>query len=265
MKDSLATIRALIARDRLVDALDACERSIGGRSSEIADELVALRARLESTRRDARRGMISSADEAVGLTRIRFALLAILDELSDVAGTTDDDRDDVGAGDEPGRSVFISYNHADGSAMEALADALREAGVEVWVDRTHLAAGEPIETFIRRAIRETSTTLSLVSSRSLLSDWVAMETLGTLAAETFTGRRRLVAGFLDGDSFAPGFRLDATDRIDERLTELDRLAVAHRERQLDTRDLDHQRNRLIRLRNGLGDILDRFRNALMVD
>lgn len=259
MRNPLESIRQLIAHDQLKRALDDSSALLERLDSEQRAEVIALRARTEQAQRQTRRGLISSEQEAVEKNRIRFALLSILDELK-ATPAADEDR-----GPASQTSVFISYSHADRPVMARLERALSERGIEVWTDLTKLAAGESIPDFIPRAIRKTGATLSIVSSASLLSDWVALETLHTFAAELFTSKRRFIAGYLDERFLNPAFRMDATTSLDQRLTELDRLAFLHRERQLDTQDLESQRGRLIRLRNGLGEILQRLRESLTVD
>lgn len=48
--------------------------------------------------------------------------------------------------------VFVSYVREDAEIVDRLADELRAAGVEVWLDRTHIRPGERWRMAIRRAI-----------------------------------------------------------------------------------------------------------------
>jgi hypothetical protein len=50
--------------------------------------------------------------------------------------------------------AFLSYVREDLASAERLATALREAGVDVWMDRSHILPGQRWQTVIRNAIRE---------------------------------------------------------------------------------------------------------------
>ena len=72
--------------------------------------------------------------------------------------------------------VFISYNHEDHVVAARIKEKLVNAGLEVFIDTESMRTGENISEFIEKCIRESGITLSIVSSNSLLSAWVAMET-----------------------------------------------------------------------------------------
>jgi cold shock CspA family protein len=63
--------------------------------------------------------------------------------------------------------VFISYAKEDKSFAEKLYNDLRQAGVIPWLDSVDLTPGQPWETTIRRAIKDSSYFLALLSSRSV--------------------------------------------------------------------------------------------------
>jgi len=71
--------------------------------------------------------------------------------------------------------IFISYNHNDSNAGEAITNYLREAGFEVIRDTDEMRTGEKIEDFIARAVSETDIILWLASLNSLKSGWVTHE------------------------------------------------------------------------------------------
>jgi TolB-like protein/Flp pilus assembly protein TadD len=64
------------------------------------------------------------------------------------------------------RVVFLSYCSEDAPAARRIADALRDAGIEVWLDQSELRGGEAWDQSIRRRIRECALFLPVVSTRS---------------------------------------------------------------------------------------------------
>jgi hypothetical protein len=64
-------------------------------------------------------------------------------------------------------AVFLSYASEDRPAAQALADGLREAGVDVWFDRDRLRAGDRWERQVRRGIETASLFLPLLSQAAL--------------------------------------------------------------------------------------------------
>ena len=67
---------------------------------------------------------------------------------------------------EPG-SVFLSYASEDRPAAETLAAALEAAGIDVFFDQQSLQAGDDFETQLRRAIRECSLFVAMISQHAL--------------------------------------------------------------------------------------------------
>jgi hypothetical protein len=80
-------------------------------------------------------------------------------------------------------TVFISYNHSDGKIADKLKATLERNGIVVRIDKAVMEADASIQEFIESSIRNTDVTLSIISNRSLLSAWVALESI-----ETFTMR-----------------------------------------------------------------------------
>ena len=65
-----------------------------------------------------------------------------------------------------GAAVFISYASQDAEVAHRLRDALRDAGVEVWLDQSELRGGDAWDTSIRRQIRECALFVPLISSNT---------------------------------------------------------------------------------------------------
>lgn len=162
-------------------------------------------------------------------------------------------------------TVFISYNHADSEIAERLNAALKKNGIEVRIDRAVMEAGATIQEFIESSIRETEVTISIVSNRSLLSAWVALESIETFYKEKSNGGKKFIACYIDDDFFGTDFRLNATKQIDAKIAEIDNNIPTYITLKIDTNDLNNQKSRLYKLRNNLGDILVRLRESLCLD
>lgn len=162
-------------------------------------------------------------------------------------------------------AVFLSYNHADAKIAAALRAALEANRVAVRIDSKDMAPGEQIRAFILNSIASTDATVCVVSRQSLLSGWVALESLLALAVEELWGQRRFIACYLDDDFLDLGFSVKATGIIDRKLAEIDKLIEKHRAKRIDTAELNDEKSRLFRLRGGLGDVLARLRGGLCLD
>jgi hypothetical protein len=173
------------------------------------------------------------------------------------------------AGGAPARSgrkkVFISYNHEDAEVAVALRDVLSRNGVEVIIDVNSMTVGQRIEEFIMQSIRAADAVVSIVSTSSLLSSWVAMETIKSLHGQEGVNGKIFIGCYLSDDYFRPEFRLECTRQIDERLQLIDRLIAEYAEKKLDPVDLNEEKTRLFDLRNHLGAILAQLKQTLCLD
>jgi len=64
------------------------------------------------------------------------------------------------------RGIFISYAREDLEAASKIADALRAAGLEVWLDLSELRGGDAWDGQIRRQIRDCALFLAVISQRT---------------------------------------------------------------------------------------------------
>jgi TIR domain-containing protein len=71
--------------------------------------------------------------------------------------------------------IFISHSHQDISTVQALATALSQRGLSVWVDRSDIEEGDAYDTQIEEAIAQTSVVIVLWSEHSTRSHWVRAE------------------------------------------------------------------------------------------
>ncbi len=67
---------------------------------------------------------------------------------------------------EPARAIFVSYAREDTGVAGRLAGALREAGLEVWFDRSELRGGDTWDHKIRRQIRECALFMPVISAQT---------------------------------------------------------------------------------------------------
>src|SRR5262245_1842070 len=128
------------------------------------------------------------------------------------------------------KKVFISYNHEDGHVAERLKSALEEKGILVTIDNVTMRAGASIHEFIESSIRDVDVTLSIISNRSLLSAWVALESVTAFYSEKFRSGGKFIACYLDDDFFKDDYHLNATERIDARINEIEQLFQKHAEK-----------------------------------
>jgi adenylate cyclase len=67
---------------------------------------------------------------------------------------------------EPSHAVFLSYASQDGEAAQRICDALRAAGIEVWLDQSELRGGDAWDRQIRRQIHDCALFVPVISAHS---------------------------------------------------------------------------------------------------
>lgn len=163
------------------------------------------------------------------------------------------------------KTVFISYNHNDTAIAQKLKSRLIADGIKVTIDSDAMGAGENIKEFIEKAVRETETTLSIVSVNSLLSAWVAMETLDTMGLRLGKEVKKFIPCYTEPDFFDPGFTDTSTKKLNEKISSL-AVIIENRVKQgQDSLDVNDEYSRLIKLRNSLAEIVGHLRNSLCID
>jgi hypothetical protein len=160
--------------------------------------------------------------------------------------------------------VFLSYNHENTQIAAKLHRFLADQGIPVRIDSANMQPGERIQDFISQSIARSETVVSLVSSSSLLSAWVASETIQSLQRNKWAGGR-FIACYLDDAFFAPECRLNFTRQIDDRLRRIEELIPDYAAKHIDTVDLNEEKSRLYDLRNNLGLILATLKDSLCLD
>jgi hypothetical protein len=66
----------------------------------------------------------------------------------------------------PARAAFLSYASQDAKAAARICDALRAAGIEVWLDQSELRGGDAWDRQIRRQIHDCALFIPLISQHS---------------------------------------------------------------------------------------------------
>ena len=64
---------------------------------------------------------------------------------------------------DPSRAVFLSYASQDAEPAQRIAEALREAGIEVWFDQSELRGGDVWDQMIRKQIRACALFIPVIS------------------------------------------------------------------------------------------------------
>ena len=89
------------------------------------------------------------------------------------------------------KEIFLSYSRLDSSTVQALAAALEEKGVSVWIDRSGIEEGDAYDTQIEDAIAQTRVVIVVWSQHSVKSHWVRAEAAYAL------GKHKLVTIAID--------------------------------------------------------------------
>lgn len=160
--------------------------------------------------------------------------------------------------------IFISYNHKDQSTALQIKDKLTAAGFEVFIDMEKMRAGQNIDQFILECIRDSDATLSLISEKSLLSAWVATETILSSTDEKIRCRHFLPC-YIETAFFDRSFTGKAQDSIDQELLEIKNLMKIALDKCRSTKDLESERDRLLKLNANLPEIIGKFRDTLCID
>lgn len=114
-------------------------------------------------------------------------------------------------------TVFISYSQKDKEVAAKVKATLEANGIKVTIDSESMAAGGNIREFIDQAIRDTQVTLSIVSKNSLSSDWVALESVESFAAEKYLKEKEFIACYIDEEMYRDEFQIEAVDALDEQI------------------------------------------------
>ncbi len=110
----------------------------------------------------------------------------------------------------PHRAVFLSYASEDTSAAQAICDALRTAGIEVWFDRSELRGGDAWDLAIRKQIKSCALFMPIIS----VNAHARTEGYFRLEWKLAVDRSHLLA---PDQTFLMPVVIDQTPQTDERL------------------------------------------------
>lgn len=251
MKKELNSARALVKQGNLKAAL-ALLLPVTENNAEVNGQLMTHVARLSDLLKKESMGMVSFENANLTRNQIAFALIELLGSLETQVTAQQ-------------KRVFISYNHKDAATANRVKELLVKAGVEVTIDSEAMGAGENIKVFIEQSVRDTETTLSIVSVNSLMSAWVAMETLHTFGLQLGQVPKKFIPCYIQPDFFDLNFTDKAQLQLDEKIAGLAAIIGARVEKGADNLDINDEYSRLVKLRNSLGEIVGRLRNSLCID
>ncbi len=160
--------------------------------------------------------------------------------------------------------IFISYNHKDQTVALKIRDILLANEFEVLLDIEKMRTGQDIEQFILQCIKESGITLSLISSNSLMSAWVTMETM----ISNVNGKlrdRNFMPCYIDKEFFDRDFTGKALEKIENELKEITDLMKSALDKGWGIEDLQSERTRYNKMKANLPEIIGKLRNSLCID
>ncbi len=254
MNEEIESIRKLIAGNQTDKALGIFIK-ISKLNPEFKNQLLTLSSKFNDVRKKENLGLISSNDTFMAYSQINFSVLNLLSEYEN----------NILDSSLIPKTVFISYNHNDSGVANKLKEKLKANNINVTIDSESLQAGDDIKNFIEKSVRDTETTISIISKNSLLSAWVAMESINTYYQEKTEKNKKFIACYIEDDFFKRSFTDEALNLIDAELNEIETLRKLRSEKGRDTRDLNNEYTRLKELSNSLDEIIRRLRESLCID
>jgi hypothetical protein len=103
--------------------------------------------------------------------------------------------------------VFISHSHRDRDFVDKLAQSLRKAEVDVWLDRAELTVGDNLVKSIEEALQRSDAVILVLSPNFVDSPWLSHE-LAAAASREFSEDRKLILPVLIADTEIPVFLRD---------------------------------------------------------
>jgi TIR domain-containing protein len=162
-------------------------------------------------------------------------------------------------------TVFISYNHADESIANKLAQKLQQKNIRVILDSQSMLAGTDIKTFIYNSIKMSQATISILSKDSLQSAWVGIETINTISYKNFYPDTKYIPCYIDKAFFKDDFVLECVNNIDKRMEAIDLIILEQNKLKINSDNFNDEKSRLYVLRNNIGSIVGTLKEGLCVD
>lgn len=249
-------IQQLIAEGRTEEALALL-------AQQSSDALL-LQARYNNGKKQYNMGLIEFSEWQRTQAQINYAALELSNSVrSSSAATTGASATGAHPAATPAPQVFISYNREDSKEMHIVKNALELQGIKVIVDVKDVGAGEDIQGFIDKAIKENHFILSLVSRNSLVSGWVNREMSAALLLSRLSNK--WIPASLDNDWISPDFYEKAMGIIEGEINGLKAKMKKALEDDHDTGPFEDDLRRQRELKVNLGATLQALKKVNVVD
>ncbi len=161
------------------------------------------------------------------------------------------------------KTVFISYNHADEDTAAMLKKKLLKKNITVILDSDTMIGGTGIDDFITQSIKRSQATISIISTNSLSSGWVGIETLNTLNFKRFFPEKKFIPCYIDTGFFDDkNFTDDTLKKLKKKINDLKKRIL---QRDGSSEELDAEKNRLDDLYSNLPKIMKHLKINLCID
>ena len=278
-------LQGLIENAQIEDALKTfLEWSKQNDEKDLINNLILLNSRFYSLQKNINIGLIDDTRADMGRNQIVHALNSYIDEIPKNARieivvkifipivenekrtyTSSTAKNETNKEDVINQqSVFISYNHKDVQLAEKIKHHLLNEKIKVVIDSDNLGAGEDIKGFIEDNVRKNSVVLSVVSTNSLMSSWVAMESVNTLYAQKVSDKK-FIAACIDSSFFKRSFVDDALNKIEDEIQDIKETITKRLEKGRNITDLQNELARFMNLQHNLPNIVQRLKESLSVD
>ena len=267
MREDIEKLRNLVAINKMDRALQMLKEKIAA-YPDLQNQLFTLSAKYNDIRQKETIGLLDETESVKMHAQVNFAVLELINEIEKGAVDSSPVQSTVATQSvitTDKKIVFISYNHNDTDTATRLKEKLKAKDIEVTIDSEKMQAGDDIKEFIEKCVSGSSTTISLVSKKSLLSAWVAMESIDTFYQEKTNTQKKFIACYIEDDFFKRNFTDDALDHIENEIAEIQTLIKNRLEKNRSIRDLQNELTRMTGLRNSMDEIIRRLRESLCID
>lgn len=223
---------------------------------QLDSDAVMLQSRFRSAKKQFSLGMLDFSERSRIQAQINYAALEMLYRAAAVHKSED-------IYDRP--EVYLAYNVKDEEKARAVRRYLEHQGITSSViDYSQINAGQSISDFVLNKALKSQFILVLVSENSLREGWAGLERHLDVFSNSLI-QRNVIPLALD-DSFAnPDFIEKEIRRLEDQVDELDARIQKNLALKLPIQSLESKKADLTVLYNNLPKIVQRLRNALVVD
>jgi len=254
-------IQSLIANNQTEDALVLLAKS--------NSDALLLQAQYNSGKKNFNLGLIDFSEWQRIQARVNYGALEMAGRTPVIVPTANRDNaaniqasvDSLAPVAQP--KVFISYNHHDTFAMRSVRAALEDAGIKVFVDVFEMEAGESIQAFIEKALKENTFILSLISKNSLVSGWVNVELTSAIILNKFD--KKWIPARLDDAYFDTDFFFETLQSLDEKIEKYRANVQKGLDHKVDIRPFQNELGRLIDAKADFGKTIEVLKERYVVD